>query len=201
MRHRPSGTIRMPPGPWPTFSCLTTFLVATSTMISSSVPGSEIRTSLPSFVNFSRFECFVCTLMVWITLLVATSITETVPSPEFAAQTSLSSGEMSMPSGPLPTGMLVSFQPEGSELFSMAVTESGVDVGGEKFVEVFGADQHVGAVLADAQEPVNFIGGGIVAGDEFVEFGGEVGFAVGEEDAVRTAKRTEVYAVDFFLRD
>ena len=83
----------------------------------------------------------------------------------------------------------------------MAVTvpESTLEV--KNLIEIFCADQHVRAVLADAEEPVNFIGGGIVAGDEFVEFGGEIEFAVGEKDAVRAAERAEVHAMNFFLRD
>ena len=44
-----------------------------------------------------------------VTLPVAVSMIETLPSPELAAQTSLSSGEMSIPSRPLPTANLVSF--------------------------------------------------------------------------------------------
>jgi hypothetical protein len=41
--------------------------------------------------------------------------------------------------------------------------------------------------LADAQEPVELVGCGIVAGDELVEFGGEIELAIGVEDAVGTS--------------
>src|SRR3984885_3267904 len=118
----PSGTIRMPPGPLPTSSIFVMVLAAVSTITSSPAAGSEISANFPSGVNFRRLECLVRTLKVCVTLLVAVSITETVPSAALATQTSLSSGERSMPSTALPTGMFVSFQPDGSVLFLLAVT-------------------------------------------------------------------------------
>ena len=129
---RSVGTIRMPPGPRPTLSILMIVRVAVSTITSSPVPGSEIRASFPSCVNFRRLECLVRASKVWITLLVAVSMTETVPSPELAAQTSLSSGERSIPSGPLPTGD-VGFLPAGRVgTFFDGGDGAGVHVGGEE---------------------------------------------------------------------
>jgi hypothetical protein len=39
---------------------------------------------------------------------------------------------------------------------------------------------HMDAVLAGAEDPIDFVGGGVVAADGLGDFGGEVEFAVGE---------------------
>jgi hypothetical protein len=54
-----------------------------------------MSTNLPSGVNFKRLDDRVDTLMLWTTDFLATSLIETVPSCEFAAQASFPSGETS----------------------------------------------------------------------------------------------------------
>src|SRR6266702_48847 len=73
------------------------------------------------------------------------------------------------------------------------------DVGSEEQRAVLREDEHVSAVLADAEEPVELIGGGIVTGDESVVFGGEPDLAIGEGDAVRAAQSAEINAAEFLL--
>src|SRR6266851_2276153 len=73
------------------------------------------------------------------------------------------------------------------------------DVGSEEQRAVLREDEHVRAVLADAEEPVELIGGGIVAGDESVVFGGEPDLAIGKGDAVRAAQSAEINAAEFLL--
>src|SRR6266568_3930301 len=75
------------------------------------------------------------------------------------------------------------------------------DVGSEEQRAVLREDEHVSAVLADAEEPVELIGGGIVAGDESVVFGGEPDLAIGEGDAVRAAQSAEINAAEFLLSE
>src|SRR6516165_10817089 len=99
----PSGCIKIPSAFFPSGSRFTSFFEATSKITRSPVPRSEISTSLPSGVNFNRFECCVFTSIVAVTFFDPRSMTQTVPSPEFATHCSLSSGERSIPSGPLPT--------------------------------------------------------------------------------------------------
>src|SRR6266571_3482264 len=77
----------------------------------------------------------------------------------------------------------------------------GADVGSEEQRAVLREDEHVSAVLADAEEPVELIGGGIVAGDESVVFGGEPDLAIGEGDAVRAAQSAEINAAEFLLSE
>src|SRR5580704_4606928 len=100
----------IPSGSFPVVNVVVTSSVFKSTTAKSPLPKSEISTSLPSGVNFNRFECFVFTSTVCVTFFDATSIIDTVPSPEFAAHTSFSSGEISIPSGPLPTFTFVPVQ-------------------------------------------------------------------------------------------
>src|SRR6516165_10797640 len=102
-----SGAIKIPSALFPSFSRFTSFRVPASITSNSPLPKSEISTHLPLGVNFTRFECLVPTFTVSVTFFVVVSIIVTVPSPEPAAHTSIPSGEMSIPSGPLPVGITV----------------------------------------------------------------------------------------------
>ncbi len=68
----------------------------------------------------------------------------------------------------------------------------GGDVGGDDVLEVGGDVDHVGAVLAGAEDPVDFGGGGVVAADDLGGFGDAVEFASDEGEAVGAAEGAEV---------
>ena len=75
----------------------------------------------------------------------------------------------------------------------------GVDVGGEDAREIAGDVEHVGAILADAENPIDFHSGGIDTADELVGFGGEIKFAAGKIETVGTANGAEVNGRQSFL--
>ena len=68
----------------------------------------------------------------------------------------------------------------------------GAHVGGDDVLEVGGDVDHVGAVLAGAEDPVDFLVGGVVAADDLGAFGGEVEFAAEVGQAVGAGDRAEV---------
>src|ERR1700722_3512103 len=112
----------MPAAPPPNFTCLTWLRVdasITSKQVSEApAPRAEIKTLVPSVVNFRRFAPRSGIGIVCRAFLVATSMMVTVASRALAAQLSLPSGEMSKPSTPWPAGTFVTSQvrrgpPEG----------------------------------------------------------------------------------------
>ena len=58
--------------------------------------------------------------------------------------------------------------------------------------EVFGDEDHVGAVLAGADDPIHLFRGGIVAANDLVDFRGEVKLAAGKIQPVRPAQRGKI---------
>jgi hypothetical protein len=64
----------------------------------------------------------------------------------------------------------------------------GRGVAGDDVLDVGRDVDHVDAVLASAEDPVDFVGGGVVAADGLGDFGGEVEFATGEGEAVGSAE-------------
>ena len=65
-------------------------------------------------------------------------------------------------------------------------------VGGDDVLEVGGDVDHVGAVLAGTEDPVDFLGGGVEAADDLGSFGGEVELASDEGEAVGGGEGAEV---------
>ncbi len=55
---------------------------------------------------------------------------------------------------------------------------------------VRGNINHVGAVLSGAKDPIDFLRGGIVAGDGLGGFSGEPDFAAGKIETVGAAQRS-----------
>src|SRR6185369_5028965 len=72
------------------------------------------------------------------------------------------------------------------------------DVGGEELALVVEDIDHVGGALAGAEEHVDLVRGGVVAGDDLVALGGEVGFLADGPDAVRAGERRDVDSVQLF---
>ena len=69
---------------------------------------------------------------------------------------------------------------------------AGAYVGGDDVLEVGRDVDHVRAVLAGAEDPVDFLSGGVEAADGLGGFGGEVELAADEGEAVRAAEGAEV---------
>src|SRR5208283_3437651 len=87
-----------------------------------------------------------------------------------------------------------------SSLFDQG-DRSGANVGGDDAVEVGKDVNHVGAVLAGAHDPIDFIGCGIVAASDFGTLGGEPEFPADEFQAVWATQSTEVDDWRRFLID
>src|SRR6266581_2468505 len=186
--------MRMPSGWRPRLRRLISLRDGASRMTNSLPERSETRASLPSEVNLRRLERLVWRSSVCTTFFAVTSMIETVPSPEFAAigRNVATFGTFADGNhGGAPAGGI------GAALKHSDGVRT--DVGSEEQRAVLREDKHVRAVLADAEEPVELIGGGIVAGDEFVVFGGEPDLAIGEGDAVRAAQSAEINAAEFLL--
>jgi len=107
----PSGCMRIPAAPFPRAISLCFLRAPASSTTRSRPPRSEMNTNLPSGVNFKRLAIVGPTVKVSTTDFLATSMFETVPPCELAAQTSLPSGDTSKPSGPFPTATWVALQP------------------------------------------------------------------------------------------
>ena len=60
---------------------------------------------------------------------------------------------------------------------------------------------HVSTILAGAEDPIDFLGGGIVAANGFGLFRCEPDFPSGKIETVRTAECAEVDLAERFLRD
>lgn len=71
---------------------------------------------------------------------------------------------------------------------------AGVDVGGDEVFAPGGDVDHVGAVLAGAEDEVDAVGGGVVTANGFRTFGGEPDLAVDKGEAVRAVERAEIDA-------
>src|SRR5580698_6916603 len=128
----------------------------------------------------------------------ARSMTEIVPSCALATQTSLWSGETSKPLGTIANANHV-FVPiragrrrhlNGYLIDNAHCTRA--DIGGNDLLLIVRNINHVGAVLAGADNPVDFVGGGIVASNGFGGFGGEPGFTSNEGEPMWTVKRAKV---------
>ncbi len=75
------------------------------------------------------------------------------------------------------------------------------DVGREDGLEIFRHGHHVGAVLARAHDPVDLLGGGVVAAHHLGAFGGEVQLTAGEVQAVGLAQSAQIDRRQGLLRD
>src|SRR6201999_3321400 len=65
---------------------------------------------------------------------------------------------------------------------------SGADVAGDNALKIGRDIDHVRPVLAGAEHPIDFVGGGIVSADDLGGFGGEPGLAVYEGETVRATQ-------------
>ena len=121
---------------------------------------------------------------------------DTPPSRECALHTCLPSGDRSMPSGPLPTGITVCVHcPPAPASIIETLSEPMLDV---KMVLASRRRQHhVGAVLAGLELPVDLVGRRIVAPDFLVGLDREIQFSIREREAVRPAERRDVDAAQF----
>ena len=78
---------------------------------------------------------------------------------------------------------------------------AGVDVGCDDAPRTGKNVKHVGAILADAHDPVDFSRSGIVTADASGGFSGEPDFAVAKSQAMRAAQRAQIDGGQRFLRD
>src|ERR1017187_4128354 len=209
----------MPAAPCPMGISLTVLRVPASMTVRSGPPKDEISTSFPSGVNFSRLAPRTSAARVCVTDLLATSMMETVPSWALATQISLWSAETSNPSEPLPTFTTVSPVTTGgahgtawrrrhlcgsgvrragrwshgtaNRLFDDA-HRAGANIGGDDALQVRPDVDHVSAVLAGAENPIDLLSGRIIAADGFGGFRGEPRLAAGEIQSMRAAQRSKV---------
>ncbi len=103
------------------------------------------------------------------------------------------------PAGPPPGGGPK--PPFGCETCSMMLMVRGVDIRSHDAVEALGDGDHVGAILAGAENPIHALGRGIVTADDFIRLRGEIEFAAGEVQAVSGAHRAEVDGRQRLARD
>src|ERR1700685_2942201 len=68
----------------------------------------------------------------------------------------------------------------------------GVNVGSENVFEICLYENHVGAVLPSAENPVDALSSGIVPADDFVGLRREIEFATGEGESVGPVQRAQV---------